>query len=617
MIKVLPLGAGQDVGRSCILVSALGHTVMFDCGMHMGYHDERRFPDFSLIRQLDAVVISHFHLDHCGALPFLTGVVGWSGPVIMTPPTKTIVPLLLEDYRRIVVERRGEATQPGAFFTARMIEQAMDQVQTVGIGEQVVLCNGDIRLTPFYAGHVLGAAMFLLNIGPYTVLYTGDYNMTPDRHLGAARLPQVMPRIDLLITECTYATTVRESKRARERDFLRAVHQCVQAGGKVLIPTFALGRAQELCLLLDTYWTRMGIDPVAIPVCVSAGLAERATDYYGLHLEWCGESISSRLPHHNPFAFRNVRPFERHMADAVGPMVLFSTPGMLHSGQSLHVFARWAADPRNMLIVPGYCVAGTVGARVLAGQRRLELDLGGPTPTIVEVKLQVKNLSFSAHVDSKGIMQLVRHCNPRNVMLVHGERAKMAILKEAIQQTLKCPVYDPPNGYYVYIAPDYTTCPARCDFVAFAATRAKELQMAADIVASVDAFDDAEKERLLRLSMEAHCSDRFTALASCHAGPDGMVSVEAPSVTWRQVILQVVVPCNRSDAIPILQAQLIRRFHPEVAVAVCDDGKLTARSLSVERQSSSSDGQPLVLVSWSVVDETLGKAALAILDQFG
>jgi integrator complex subunit 11 len=136
--------------------------------------------------------------------------------------------------------------------------------QTIEVGD-------GLSVTAYYAGHVLGAAMFhIKTANGATVLYTGDYNMTPDRHLGSASIPASSQplRPDLFITETTYATTIRDSKRCRERDFLKRVHKCVEGGGKVLIPVFALGRAQELCILLESYWERMNI---TVPIYFSAG----------------------------------------------------------------------------------------------------------------------------------------------------------------------------------------------------------------------------------------------------------------------------------------------------------------------------------------------------------
>ncbi|GBB85194.1 hypothetical protein RclHR1_11750007 [Rhizophagus clarus] len=451
MIKVIPLGAGQDVGRSCILISIGDDStgiknIMFDCGMHMGYNDERRFPDFSYIsksnrftEQLDCIIVSHFHLDHCGALPYFTEMCGYEGPIFMTHPTKAICPILLEDYRKITVERKGETN----FFTSQMIKDCMKKVTAVNL-HQTIKVNGDddLEIKAFYAGHVLGAAMFYVRVGTQSVVYTGDYNMTPDRHLGAAWIDKVRP--DLLITESTYATTIRDSKRTRERDFLKKVHDCVSQGGKVLIPVFALGRAQELCILIETYWERNNLN---VPVYFSAGMTEKANDYYKLFINWTNEKIKNTFVQRNMFDFKHIKPWDRQYMDLPGPAVLFATPGMLHIGTSLEVFKKWAPYPENMVIMPGYCVAGTVGAKVLNGDKEIYIDAYNK----INVKLQVKNLSFSAHADAKGILQLIKQCDPKNVMLVHGEKAKMEFLQEKIKRECRVQCYSPANGETIII----------------------------------------------------------------------------------------------------------------------------------------------------------------------
>ncbi|KAJ2346177.1 hypothetical protein GGF43_005040, partial [Coemansia sp. RSA 2618] len=137
-----------------------------------------------------------------------------------------------------------------------------------------------------------------------------------------------------------------------------------------------------------------------------------------------------------------IKPWSRDYADLPGPMVLFATPGMLHIGTSLEVFKKWAPDDRNMLIMPGYCVAGTVGAKVLSGMKVVDID----QYTQVNVNIDVQNLSFSAHADAKGIMELIRQASPRNVVLVHGEKSRMTYLKSKIMGEFGCPCYDPANG---------------------------------------------------------------------------------------------------------------------------------------------------------------------------
>ncbi|KAG0078660.1 Integrator complex subunit 11 [Linnemannia elongata] len=443
-IQIVPLGAGQDVGRSCILVTIGGKNIMLDCGMHMGFNDERRFPDFSYISKtgdftemLDCVIISHFHLDHCGALPFFTEMCGYDGNIYMTHPTKAICPILLEDYRKITVDKKGERN----FFTSQDIKNCMKKVIAVNL-HQTIMVDDDLEICAYYAGHVLGAAMFYIRVGEESLVYTGDYNMTPDRHLGSAWIDKVKP--DVLITESTYATTIRDSKRSRERDFLKKVHDCVAGGGNVIIPVFALGRAQELCILIETYWERMDL---RVPIYFSAGLTEKANHFYRLFINWTNEKIKSTFVHRNMFDFKHIRAWDRAYIDNPGPMVVFATPGMLHSGTSLELFKKWAPDPKNMVIMPGFCVAGTVGSKVLAGEKHIKTD----SFTTIEVNLQVKNLSFSAHADAKGIMQLIRQCDAKNVVLVHGEKSSMGFLKSRIMTEFGIPCFDPANGTTVSI----------------------------------------------------------------------------------------------------------------------------------------------------------------------
>uniref|UniRef100_A0A8C2HAM9 Integrator complex subunit 11 n=1 Tax=Cyprinus carpio TaxID=7962 RepID=A0A8C2HAM9_CYPCA len=432
-------GAGQDVGRSCILVSIGGKNIMLDCGMHMGYNDDRRFPDFSYVTQngrltefLDCVIISHFHLDHCGALPYMSEMVGYDGPIYMTHPTKAICPILLEDFRKITVDKKGETN----FFTSQMIKDCMKKVVPLNL-HQTVQVDEELEIKAYYAGHVLGAAMFQIKVGSESVVYTGDYNMTPDRHLGAAWIDKCRP--DILISESTYATTIRDSKRCRERDFLKKVHETVERGGKVLIPVFALGRAQELCILLETFWERMNLKA---PIYFSTGLTEKANHYYKLFITWTNQKIRKTFVQRNMFEFKHIKAFDRSYADNPGPMVVFATPGMLHAGQSLQIFKKWAGNEKNMLIMPGYCVQGTVGHKILNGQKKLEME-GRAT---LDVKLQVEYMSFSAHADAKGIMQLIRMAEPRNMLLVHGEAKKMEFLKDKIEQEFSISCYMPANG---------------------------------------------------------------------------------------------------------------------------------------------------------------------------
>lgn len=355
----------------------------------------------------------------------------------MTHPTKAICPILLEDYRKITVEKKGEVN----FFTSQMIKDCMRKVITVNLHQTIKVAK-DLEIKAYYAGHVLGAAMFLIRVGDQSVVYTGDYNMTPDRHLGSAWIDQCQP--DLLITESTYATTIRDSKRCRERDFLKKIHECLEREGKVLIPVFALGRAQELCILLETFWDRMNLKH---PIYFSTGLTEKANHYYKLFITWTNQKVRSTFVQRNMFEFKHIKPFDRSYIDNPGPMVVFATPGMLHAGLSLQIFKKWADDDKNMLIMPGYCVAGTIGHKVLSGAKKIEID-----KKVVNIKLSVQYMSFSAHADAKGIMQLIRQAAPKHVMLVHGEATKMEFLKQKVMQEFGISCFMPANGETVTVA---------------------------------------------------------------------------------------------------------------------------------------------------------------------
>ncbi|CAK7326812.1 unnamed protein product [Dovyalis caffra] len=507
-MECLVLGAGQEVGKSCVVVTINGKRIMFDCGMHMGYDDHRRYPDFSLISKsrdfdhsLDCVIITHFHLDHVGALPYFTEVCGYNGPIYMTYPTKALAPLMLEDFRKVLVDRRGEEEQ----FTSLHILQCMNKVIPVNL-KQTVQVDDDLQIRAYYAGHVLGAAMFYAKVGDSAMVYTGDYNMTPDRHLGAAQIDRL--QLDLLITESTYATTIRDSKYAREREFLKAVHKCVAGGGKVLIPTFALGRAQELCILLDDYWERMNLK---VPIYFSAGLTIQANMYYKMLISWTSQKVKETYATRNAFDFKHAshinaclqvksnivgafvqalcplivydddvctsisiivisgsfvaslifHNFDRSLINAPGPCVLFATPGMISGGFSLEVFKQWAPCEMNLVTLPGYCVAGTVGHKLMSG-KPTKIDLDKDTQIDVRCKsfkainpvLEVRawrsrSVVFPEHTcphtDSKGIMDLVKFLSPKNVILVHGEKPKMGSLKERIQSELRIPCYLPAN----------------------------------------------------------------------------------------------------------------------------------------------------------------------------
>ncbi|KAJ6248653.1 integrator complex subunit 11 [Anaeramoeba flamelloides] len=439
-IRITPLGAGQFVGKSCILIQLGPKTIMLDCGGHMGLKGNDRFPDFQLIPEgvnIDLLIISHFHLDHCAAMPILTEKYGYDGPIVMTPPTLAIIPLLLEDFLR-VSESQNKREKP---YTREMIHKCMSRVTPVNL-HQSVMIDDDFEIIPFYAGHVLGAAMFYVRYGHQSAVYSGDFSMTSDRHLGCAKIKPLKP--DVLITETTYGSSVRNSKSTRERNFLKRVQDCLSNGGKVLIPVFALGRAQELAILLETYWDRMGL---TAPIYTATKLAEKANEYYRIFTQWTNEKIKQTYleKNENIFDFKYIKSYEESNPNINGsePMVILASPGMLHGGKSLEILRNWCSDEKNLVIIPGYCVKGTVGAALLSRPKGEKGRMKFPNGLDLEVNCTVIKISFSAHADKNGILSLITQCKPKNVICVHGDIKEMKPLSQLIKREFKIPSFCP------------------------------------------------------------------------------------------------------------------------------------------------------------------------------
>ncbi|XP_028514027.1 integrator complex subunit 11 isoform X2 [Exaiptasia diaphana] len=576
---------------------------MLDCGMHMGYNDERRFPDFSYIsrsgrltQHLDCVLISHFHLDHCGALPYFSEMVGYDGPIYMTHPTKAIAPILLEDYRKITVERKGETN----FFTSQMIKDCMKKVIPINL-HQSIKVDDELEIKAYYAGHVLGAVMFHMKVGTESVVYTGDYNMTPDRHLGSAWIDKCKPNV--LITESTYATTIRDSKRCRERDFLKKVHDCIDKGGKVLIPVFALGRAQELCILLETYWDRMNLKA---PIYFSTGLTEKANHYYKLFITWTNQKIKNTFVQRNMFEFEHIKAFDRSYIDQPGPMVVFATPGMLHAGLSLQIFKKWASNENNMVVIPGYCVAGTVGHKVLAGQKKIELD----KKNVIDVKLSVQYMSFSAHADASGIMQLIRQAEPKSVVLVHGESGKMDFLRQKIMQEFNIQCYKPANGESIAIP----TTPSITVDMAISLLKRK--------IESV-AGPDVKRAKLTPNNNHLPLQGVLVMKDNSFRLLESEEAMKELGLTPHQLRFTSTVTMEITEPSHVILDRLhshLGRLLPNYTIQRVAGGCLSIDSVLVKLSGSGSDDRTAVqpttcslLVSWAFQDEELGSHVLSLL----
>lgn len=433
-IEVFCLGAGQEVGRSCVIASFGNEKrVMFDVGIHMGYNDKNKYPDFQLLKDrhgtddlnqiIDVVCISHFHTDHCAALPILTEFEDFKNPVVASEPTKCIIPYMLEDFIKLNTDRTFDFRQEMAFAAA-------GKIKVIALRETQVI--SDMKITTYYAGHILGAVMFCVEYKGIKILYTGDYSSSADRHLRGCEIDPIKPHI--VISESTYGTVIREWKKEREMKFMELIKRTFDQGGKVLIPVFATGRAQELFILIEDIWKNAGW---TYPVYYSAGLTSQVHFYYRLFVEWMNENVKDRIikTKRLPFDLSYIQKFERSYAKMDAPMVVLATPGMLHAGMSLSLFKEWCDNPKNSLLIPGYCVEGTVGNLILKGVKHLDLD-----NKRYEVKMNVSKMAFSAHADHKGITNLIDFLQPQHTVFVHGEAERMKNLSKFIEEKsgIKC-----------------------------------------------------------------------------------------------------------------------------------------------------------------------------------
>lgn len=396
---------------------------MLDCGIHPGFTGLQSLPYFDEVdlSSVDVALITHFHLDHCAAVPYLVGHTNFKGRLLMTHPTKAIYHTLLRDFVKV---SRGSVDEQ--LYNEADLEASMAKIEVIDF-QQTLDIDG-IKVTAHRAGHVLGAAMFMVEVAGMRCLYTGDYSRVADRHLAPADIPPVPPHI--VIVESTYGVSRHLPREERERRFLDKIHRTVAAGGRVLLPVVALGRAQELLLLLEEYWERTP-ELRGVPVYTASGLARKALTVYQTYIEMMNDDIKAAFQLRNPFQFRYVSHLRSASAfDDSGPCVVLATPSMLQSGLSRELFEAWCEDERNALIIADFAVQGTLAREVLGQPGTITTRVGLKVP----LRMSVEAISFSAHADYEQTREFLNTLAPPHVVLVHGEAGEMARLKAALER---------------------------------------------------------------------------------------------------------------------------------------------------------------------------------------
>ena len=448
-LRSRPSARFQEVGRSCLLVETAESKVLLDCGIHPGSRNAwDAYPrlDWADVSpsDIDAVIISHSHLDHMGFLPALFKY-GYDGPVYCTEPTLPLMTLLQSDFVKIAQIEGGRL-----IYDQKDIRDVIQHAITLQYG-MVTDVSPDIKLVFNNAGHILGSATVHLHIGEgaHNIVYTGDYKYGRTQLFDSATWNY--PRVETLITESTYGAKedimpIREEveDELRQRDQQRA-----QGGGKVLIPVPAVGRAQEILLVIDQYMRNKVL--AEAPVFIE-GMISEATAIHVSYADYLSRELRTKILEEgvNPFMSEYFTEIEhasnREEAYREGPAIIMATSGMLEGGPVLDYFENIAPSEKNKILFVSYQVQGTLGRRVLDGSSQASLMDQSGKIKIVDIRATVQKVEgFSGHSDYNQIIRFVGKLRPKlQVVLVnHGEKRKTENLAYAIQRIYRVPALHP------------------------------------------------------------------------------------------------------------------------------------------------------------------------------
>lgn len=439
-VRLVTLGAFREVGRAAMLIQAGESTVLLDCGINPGAQDpSHAYPRFDTdefdLEKLDGVVISHAHLDHCGILPFLYKY-GYDGPIYCSEPTQVLMTLHQLDYLD-VHNREGEHSP----YDQKDVREVV--THTIPLRYNVVTdVAPDIKLTLHNAGHILGSSMVHLHIGEglHNIVYSADFKFGRTMMLDSAMAQ--FPRAETLIIESTYGSPddIMPDREGVEGKLVNIVNQTSEKGGKVLIPVPAVGRAQEIMLVLDAYMKNGALRELPIYI---EGMVNEATAIHTAFPEYLVRDIKEMILHQdlNPFQSEYFHPVthpgDRDEIVAGGPCVIIATSGMMEGGPAIDYFRRLGPDPRNTLAFVSYQVDGTLGNRIKNGLK--EVSLFGPDGRMEMIKCNMRIESiegFSGHSDRNQLMGFIKRMMPKpsRIIVNHGERRKSELFAQNVNR---------------------------------------------------------------------------------------------------------------------------------------------------------------------------------------
>ncbi len=430
-------GATDTVTGSRYLLDSGGRRVLVDCGLFQGYKRSRernRMPFPVAPGSVDAVVLTHAHLDHSGYLPALVRD-GFAGPVHATGGTTELCKLLLPDSGYLQEEEARYATHRGSaghspalpLYTAADAVKSLNSFKVRDFDDPVDL-GGGLELTFVPAGHILGAAQVHVRFGSQSVHFTGDLGRADDPLMYP---PRPLGEVDVLVTESTYGNR-RHSPLDPEKQLGDIITRVAKRGGVVMFAAFAVGRAETLMLYLSRLRRRSAIPD--IPIYLNSPMAIDASGMYQRHPE---EHRLRRDEYENMYSIAKLT---RSVDESKllnlrgGPMIIISASGMLTGGRILHHLAAYGPDPRNAIILSGYQAGGTRGAALAAGER--ELRIYGEDVAVRAEVIQMESLS--AHADTDGLINWMKAAprQPRMTYITHGEPESSDALRVRIKREL-------------------------------------------------------------------------------------------------------------------------------------------------------------------------------------
>ena len=448
-MKFQPLGGANEVGASSTLIEIEGVRLLVDAGIRMGPGQDPPlpdFPDFDKTEMPDAVLLTHAHTDHTGALPVLHNMLSADVKIYCTPATKAMTKVLLEE--RAGRMERGEEDDEALRYTLAGVAAVLSRMETT---EPIKVCPG-VTAKWIRSGHILGAAMIYIESRNESILMTGDVSVTKQLTIPSLDLPSWC-KPDVMVMESTYGNRRHKVSRKQEAKRLAEdVGKTIAAGGKVLIPTFAIGRSQEVILILKDAMERKEIPAFSVYV---DGMVRDVNAVYTQYAAELQRPLRRKAEQGEPLFYSDMikKVESRDETDSIWsgqPCCIVASSGMLIGGKSSFYAQRLASNPKNLIAITGYQAEGTPGRAlwdwVEAGKppdQRWQLKDKDP----VSVKCKAEKYSLSAHADSQELLDLVKKVQPRKLFLVHGDAEARGELFKSVCKA--CPAVDvklPENG---------------------------------------------------------------------------------------------------------------------------------------------------------------------------